>query len=408
EQLPEIEVKGKSAPIRPFRPLADKAAALASGHPPLVGRGKERAILDGRLAGLAQGARATVLIEGPAGIGKSRLVGYVVGQALARGFEVFRGSAAPVERSTPYFAWRDVAWSLAGIWADSTRAERTQQVRELIERLSPGSMPLAAVLNPIFSTGLEETEATTGMPEPARAAAARGMVIELLRSMGGSETPRVVVLDDFHHVDSASWSLALELARSEFPLMLVLAGRPVSAEALDEWRPLLELAGDSYLRIGPLRQEDSVQIACDRLGVDALPEAIAEMIRAKAEGNPLFSEELAFALRDTGQIIVSGRMCRTSERVADPKSLELPPTLHALMTSRIDRLPVSEQVALKTASVVGRRFAVRVLRDIFPIAAEREALDQMLADLANRDMTLPQPFYTEAAYLFRHAVLQDV
>ena len=408
EQLAGIEVKGKSGTVRPYRPVADITAAPARNEPPIVGREEERAILDKRLAALAHGNPATVLLEGGAGIGKSRLVAYIIEQARAAGFEVVKGTAAPVERSTPYFAWREIAAALVAINGAATRMERGRHLRERVESLVPEAAPRLALVNPIFLSDVGETEATTALPEQARPAAARGLMVDLLAALPAPGTRRLIVLDDFHYMDSASWALALETARAKLPQILVLAGRPMGAEAPDEWNALLELAADAHLPLRPLRPDDSIRIACSRLGVDSLPAPIATVIRDKAEGNPLFSEELSYALRDAGQIVISGRTCRIAEHAADPRLMELPPTVQAAMTARIDRLPVSQQVALKAASVVGRQFAVHVLRDVYPITSERAALEQLLTELERRDMTLPQPFSKEAAYLFRHAVLQDV
>src|SRR5262249_31777378 len=207
--------------------------------------------------------------------------------------------------------------------------------------------------------------------------------------------------EDAHWMDSASWALALETARRGGPLLIVLTVRPLGENAPEEMRALLDLPGSGRVCLEPLAAEDTIRIVCHRLGVDALPVSVAAVIREKAEGNPLFSEELAYALRDAGQIVVAGRTCRMADGT-DLTTLDLPPTVQAAMTARIDRLPAQHQMALKTASVIGRQFATRVLQCIYPLSEERASVETMLLDLTRWDLTRPVAAALEAAYLFKH------
>jgi tetratricopeptide (TPR) repeat protein len=156
-----------------------------------------------------------------------------------------------------------------------------------------------------------------------------------------------------------------------------------------------------------LPADEALTLVCRRLGVTGLPAPVAALIREKAEGNPFFSEELAYALRDSGLIQMSGSECRLAAGV-DLKAVAFPDTVQGVITSRIDRLPPPQQLALKVASVIGRIFAFRILRDIYPIEDDRLFLKDYLQTLEQLDLTpldAPEP---DLAYVFKHIITQEV
>jgi predicted ATPase len=156
-----------------------------------------------------------------------------------------------------------------------------------------------------------------------------------------------------------------------------------------------------------LPPNDVETLVCQRLGVAAVPEAVASFIQGKAEGSPLFSEELAYALRDAGLIRLAGGRCQLAPGVGDLSGVHLPDTVHGVITSRIDRLSPSQELTLKVASVIGQVFALRVLRDVHPLQEAAAVLLDDLEALAAANLTAldtPQP---DLAYLFKHIITQE-
>ncbi len=113
------------------------------------------------------------------------------------------------------------------------------------------------------------------------------------------------MLDDAHWMDSASWSLTLRVARGMADVLLVVASRSSSTDSADEHLALLQVA-DDILRLGNLPSPDALELARDRLGVVALPGEVEELILQGSQGNPLYCEELAYALRDAGLLRFEG------------------------------------------------------------------------------------------------------
>ena len=139
----------------------------------------------------------------------------------------------------------------------------------------------------------------------------------------------------------------------------------------------------------------------------SLPQLVADVIGEHAGGNPFFSEELAYALRDTGVITVTNGTCRIAPG-ADLQALSLPDTVQGVVLTRIDRLAPPQQLTLKVASVIGRSFAYRLLHDIHPIAADRPTLPGQLEGLQRRSLVLLEAPEPELAWMFKHVITRDV
>jgi class 3 adenylate cyclase/tetratricopeptide (TPR) repeat protein len=424
EALGEVPVKGWAAPVPVYRPGERTAArpgpapqrAAAGGS--LVGRRDESERLDEELrllarsaAGPAAGRASVVVVEGEAGVGKSRLVGELLGRARASGLTVVAGGGDAVEHSTPYYAWREVFAELAPVAAARDLEARRLAVLGL---LGPDqeSRELAPLLDVVLSLELAETPSTAGLTAQGRADLTRDLLVRLLRAAVGG-APTVLVLEDAQWLDSASWSLALTVSRRIAPLLLVLVTRPQLEQPARETRSasaassLLRAPGTTRLWLDALPPEDVEALICQSLGVDAVPAVVASLIRQKAEGNPLFVEELAFAVRDAGLVEVVDGDCRLAPGVDDVRGLVLPDTVQGVITSRLDRLPPAQQLTLKVASSIGRLFAFRILRDVHPVRGSESHLTDDLAGLERASLTMLDEPEPELTYLFKHVVIQE-
>jgi class 3 adenylate cyclase len=423
EALPALTVRGWEKPVPVYRPYDETAPRLAAAPArtteagTLVGRRAERERLTEELRLLVRSGcdrqpdrASVVVVEGEAGVGKSRLVAELLGQARAAGLRVLSGAGDAIEHSTPYYAWREVFASLPAVDGGRDPEARSRAVLELLGP-DPESRELAPLLNVVLPLELPETPSTAGLSAQGRADQTRNLLLRLLRAaIGGA--PAVLVLEDAHWLDSASWALALAVSRRITPLLLVLVTRPRAEQQVTEGigsaavRRLLQAPGTRRLLLEPLPSDDVEALVCQCLGVDAVPEVVASLIQEKAEGNPLFIEELAYALRDAGLVqIVDGR-CRLVPGV-DVRGLGLPDTVHGVITSRMDRLTPAQQLTLKVASIIGRVFAFRVLRDVHPLRDRAARLADDLAVLERASLTVLDTPDPDLAYLFKHVVVQE-
>ena len=124
-----------------------------------------------------------------------------------------------------------------------------------------------------------------------------------------------------------------------------------------------ELLGESLTEISlqNLIEKDSRLLGSNLLAIDTLPEKVRRLILRKAEGNPLFMEEVIRMLIDRGAIICKDGSWVAENEIADR---DIPDNLQGLLLARIDRLPAEARYILMVASVVGRNFPVKVLSQV--------------------------------------------
>jgi class 3 adenylate cyclase/tetratricopeptide (TPR) repeat protein len=408
QSLPAIPVKGMAAPVATYRPL--EPARKADRPRAMLGRVDERAMLAERLRALEDGASGLVVIDGEPGIGKSRLLADLVERAHARAVRTLFGAGDAVEKSTPYHAWRPIFTQLMGLVGIDDVEERRARVLAYVQA-DAAQGRLAPLLNSVLPLDLPDNELTTQLTGEVRADNTRELLIQLLQGHAAApsgDSPVLLVLDDAHWLDSASWALARQVVARVRPLLLVLATRPLVEPLPDDYRRLRQDPAAEHLRLEPLRPHDVLALVCDRLGVRRLSEPVAALIEERAQGNPFFSEELAYALRDAGLLRITDGACTVTPGAGALNSASFPDTMQGVVAARIDRLSPGQELTLKVASVVGRLFAFRILRDVHPIEADRSALRSYLDDLHHQDFTVLDTPEPDLAYLFKHVVTQEV
>jgi tetratricopeptide (TPR) repeat protein len=139
-----------------------------------------------------------------------------------------------------------------------------------------------------------------------------------------------------------------------------------------------------------------------------VPETLAALVAEKADGNPLFIEELAYAMRDGGLLVIEQGQCRLAANFPDWGQLGFPDTLHGVIASRIDRLGTPQQLAVKVASVIGHHFRFRALHDNYPLEGEKDRLHEHLDAVERAELIGLESLEPEASYLFRHVIMQQV
>jgi class 3 adenylate cyclase len=181
-----------------------------------------------------------------------------------------------------------------------------------------------------------------------------------------SRQPLVVVLEDLHWADPSSTDLLARLLplASSSPTLFCLVARP--DRDAPGWRLITaarELLGGSLAQItlGALSQADSRELVSNLLRIDALPEELRSLVLEKAEGNPLFVEEVIRMLIDRGALVQENGDWVAGGRIDD---VDIPDTLQGLLLARIDRLPEEAKHTLRVASVIGRQFPVKVLQQV--------------------------------------------
>ncbi|MCP4363424.1 MAG: AAA family ATPase [Chloroflexi bacterium] len=422
KELGLITVKGKQEPILVYELLRQRQAPLPRVRRgqkiSMVGRTEERRILTEQLQALGDGetAGSVIIIEGEAGIGKSRLVTELLQQAQAMSVPFFLGAGDAIEKNATYHPWRSIFWNFFDLAALSevkshtvgrlSEMQRSHVLTQLAETV-PELERLTPLLNAVLPLDLPDSELTAQMSGEVRADNTHKLLVGLLKARAKA-TPLLLILEDVHWLDSASWALARLVSRDVLPLLLVIVTRPLHDPIPAEYTHLRRTTNSQHLSLTNLPLKETLQLVCQRLGVDTLPETVSNLLLEKAEGHPFFSEELAYALRDTGVLEISDGICRLNPAAGNLNNLDFPDTIESVITSRIDLLSPQQQLTLKVASVIGRVFAFQTLNAIHPIENDRPHLPDYLNALERLDLTPLEAPEPELSYIFKHIITQEV
>ena len=397
EPLGDLAVKGRADPVRASRLSAARAPARVSRSRPLVDREHELGRLGTTVAELEAGRGQVLLLVGEPGIGKTRLlaelrslvseqVSWLEGHCLSYGglpswpfIEVLRN-------------WLDVEIGDAEL---IVRTRARARLAPLFGDDPEGALPALAQLLRI-RLGAEGSPADlAGAAEVQRGYLAW---IEALAAQG----PVVLAIEDLHWAHSSTRELAeglLELTE-RIPLLLVATLRRDPAS--EGWRFRTRVLTDfshraTELTLAPLDPSAATDLLATLLpGV--FDDKTREEIVARAEGNPLYLEELLRALVEGGGL---EQRHRTWTTTVTP-SLLLPPALENLLVARVDRLPEGPRRLAQLAAVIGREFPVPLLESV----AGGEASDD-LAGLLRAEIVRELRRYPEFVCAFRHGLLQD-
>jgi len=409
DTLPPITVKGRTDLIPVYRPRGQVVRAdLVSDRRSqslIIGRRRERDLLAEQIQNLFwSGEGGVIVVEGEAGIGKSCLVSEMRRNADNLRLGVLSGAGDAVEKSTPYFAWRPIFNQLYDLNLLTEQSARRQHTLNLLE-IEPELERLAPLFNHVLMLDLPDNELTAQMSGQTRGDNTRDVLVQALQA-SLTRSPKMVIVEDAHWLDSASWALVARIARQLPHLLLVLVTRPIAEPVPAEYRALLQAPELVYVRLDALPSDEAIALTCQRLGVTAVPPVVEALIRDKAEGNPFFIEELTYALRDSGLIMITEGDCRLAPGAGDLRQLHFPDTVQGVITSRIDRLLPAQQMTVKIASVIGRAFPLRLLREIYPIEADRPQLMEHLDTLQQAGLVAQEE--TDGLYLFKHTITQEV
>jgi class 3 adenylate cyclase len=366
-----------------------------SSSGPLVGRVAElRVLTDAIEACRSDGRGSVILLEGEAGIGKSRLFGEVEALARAAGLGWTWSENVSYGAGEPYRFARVFAQALADEHGvdSGTFARRMLFTPDMDPRLARRyGGAIAAVAREADFTGWE-AEASHMPDDPAEVSmalteVARRYVDQVVATSG----PRIVVVDDLHWIDQSSAAMVDLLVEraGALPLILLVAQRPGPPPA---WVAEPHVR---RIRLGGLREPESGQLATN-VARAALDAGDARQIHERTGGNPLFVTETVRAFLADGTLSVQdGRLT-----LVEGAGSALPVTLRAVLGARIDALGHGARALLGVASVVGMRFRPEMAERLVDVEVGAEAV-QELADSA-----LIAPVDAET-WRFGHALIRD-
>jgi len=390
--VPSLSVKGVDRPLLAWE-------LLTIGMPrerelratPFVGREEELTLLEGHLRRVRRESRGHVVtILAPAGVGKTRLVQEF--RARAGGIRMLRGRAVPYGTGVPFWSVGEAIREECGIlFGDPLDAARVKLV-ETAQRLEiPDAVP---AIRTILGLGAEGSspprdELFAGMRAFFQALARRAPLLLILEDLHWAED---VTLDFVDH--AADWI-------RDCSLLLLVLSRPELLERQSQWMGGKRSA--TTIVLDPLSSDESRALVAGILGGRKMPDALLELLLERADGNPLFMEEILRVLMERGVLAERGEWVLTLP-IAD---LEIPDTINAVISARVDALPAREKRVLQAAAVQGKEFWLGGVREIMP----SDGIDDAVRGLVAKELLIHKRRSTlvgEEELTFRHILIRDV
>ena len=211
--------------------------------------------------------------------------------------------------------------------------------------------------------------------------------------------PLMMIFEDLHWIDEATQAFLNLLADSigTAKILLLVNYRP---EYSHQWGSKTYY---TQLRLDPLGKESADEMLSALLGDSAQLAALKKLLTEKTEGNPYFMEETVQVLLDEGALVREDSSLRLTKALNE---LKIPPTVQAILASRIDRLALDHKDLLQTLAVIGREFPLSLIRAV--ITKPDDELNRLLNDLQMGEFIYEQPAVGDVEYTFKHALIQEV
>ncbi|MEO8251582.1 MAG: adenylate/guanylate cyclase domain-containing protein, partial [Chloroflexota bacterium] len=379
EAVEPLTLKGKSEPVPAYRLVEVRDTTEGFERrtdSPMFGRDTEMALLREIFsAAVTDTACRMTTVIGDAGVGKSRLITEFTLERAAEA-TVIEGRCLPYGEGITF-------WPLREAVRDAVGAEQNEPVESTLRKLNELVPDQAVAARLASAIGLSE--------DPYPVAEVFWATRRFLEGLGTSR-PVVLVVHDIHWASPTFLELIGNVveAVSAAAVLVLCTSRPDLLENHPDW------ATDGANRrivLEPLSEADAGRVVLGLLGDAAIPEHVQLRIAQGAAGNPLFVEQLLSMLIDKGTLrLTEGRW----DVVGDLSRLDVPPTIQALLASRIDLLTSGERAVIEPASVIGQTFAQAAVTELAPEPIRAQVPDQLGA-LARKQLIGPMPATDAAA-----------
>src|SRR6266850_3925266 len=341
EDLGEFELKGKTHPVRAYALTGESRGRTRlevskdRGLTPLIGREAELARLHAAQRRAAGGQGLVLLVTGEPGQGKSRLL-YEFLQGL-EAVDTIEASCLSYGSAMPYQPILEALRRFLGLTEGMADDEIRQRLANGLASLGLDEANAVDVLGHFIGIS-----AAPGFLGRLQAAQLKEQTLGLLRMIflkASEHRPIVLIVENVHWIDASSAEFLRSLAGA-LPfhrMLLVLTARPgLAASAVP---PVAET-----IALGGLDDHERRRMVLALLGARSTSDDLFQTVLAKAEGNPLYVEEIVRQLRETGGVVVE-----SGHATLQTTDLKVPATIHDIIAARVDRLAEHLKATLQPA-----------------------------------------------------------
>jgi len=403
EALGQRVIKGKEEPINIYRVIAPSSRRTRfdvradRGLISFVGRERElELLLDGfERSKAGQGQAFSITAE--AGVGKSRLL-YEFRKAVAHEDVTFwEGKCLSYSKGIPYHLLIDTLKVNLDIREKDKDSEIREKVKKWIKILGAdedSTLPYFLELLSVKDSGIDSI--------PMSPEAKKDRIMQAFKhiALKGSEfQPLILAYEDLHWMDKSSEDV-LKYVFESIPgvrILLIFTYRP---EFVHTW------GGKTYhnhVTLNRLSKRESLLMANNLLGTEAIDTDLEDLILEKTEGIPFFVEEFIKSLKDLHIIKITDNKYHLAK---DIQEVTFPSTIQDVIMARVDSLPEGAKDLLQTGSVIEREFSYKLIKRMSSLS--QEELLSHLSALKDSELLYERGIFPESTYIFRHSLTREV
>jgi class 3 adenylate cyclase/predicted ATPase len=394
------QIKGLTEPLHVYRVLSAKntASRFEAAHTgsltPLIGRSSELGLLLDRWQKVKEGDGQVILLSGIPGVGKSRLLHELKSHIQHEPQILLHHQCSPYHSQSAFFPVIEQIENASQITAREADADKLAKLRAYLPRATDGSIePVLLIARLLSIPSDNHPELSDLTPQQIKNRTISTLVDMLLAF--SAQRPTLCIFEDAHWLDPSTLEL-LELIINRIDharVLLIVSCRP-------QFRPAwIAHPNTTILSLTRLSHTEVETMIRDLLRGGSMPQPVLDQVIEKADGVPLFIEELTSSL-----LSAPLRTRGTFGRAAQPASLRVPDTLSDALMERLDRVAPSRRLA-QIAAVIGREFSFDLLS-----AASQVDEDNMLSALSlleQADIIYRVDISPFIRFAFKHVLLRD-
>ena len=416
--LESVSLKGKIGFFEIYSPIKEKGKDdIYEFDSDVFGRNLEKNILKEAINDLLKNkTNINILIQGEAGIGKSKLISYFMNLAKKINILLYLVSGDSIEKNTPYHSLKSIFKDIFDIKELKDKIKIQAKIKLFFEdnNISIKFLPL---LNIVLDLTFPENDSTTHMLGEIRAFNINKLLSKIIFTKIEKKA-FILVVEDVNLIDSFSWKVILTLKNQISSLMLVITSRVnknesynnvdklISDKIPDEYFNIAKKEQTKILNLDFLQFEDIINLIKKRLNNENIAQNILKFIMDKSNGHPLFSEALIDSLLEKNLIKLDNKTYVFVNN--NYEEIDIPNTIEGVLTEKIDRLTQSQQLILKISGIMGKSFKYKCLENIYPISDEKENLIFDLVQLEKQEIVSVESPFPELIYTFNHSLIYEV